>query len=335
MPEGYRNIQKSIKLTNDMNIGDKIRLLHGKEEGIIRRIIDNRLIEVEIEDGFLIPVLKNEIVLIAGEEKENLEPEAHSGEKKGIEINDVQSLSAEGLFLALTTQENILSGWVINSTNETILFSVHVQNTNEIKGISHGVLNKFSYAKIEDWSLNSLLNLPLLIIDIIQFNNKKEKHIPPISKKVDITPKVINRKQETIPLIKSNGVIIPLTEDHIKPDADVIKDAMFSKDPDIKSKDIPDNKNCEEVDLHIESLVDNIFDLDNAEILNIQLSHFEDSLERAVISGIDQVTFIHGIGNGTLRHKIHKRLSQYPHIKYFEDARKEKFGFGATKVHLK
>jgi hypothetical protein len=318
-----------------MNIGDKVRLLHGKEEGIIRRIIDQRLIEVEIEDGFLIPVLKNEIVRIASEEKENFKSEVHIGAENSIEIDDDQSLSDEGLFLALITQERILSGWVINSTNNTILFSVHVQNANEVKGVSHGILNKFSYAKIDDWPLNNLLNLPLLIIDVIQFDYKKETHIPPITKKVDITPKVINRKHEKIPLLKSNGVIISLIEDNIIPDPNVIKAALYSRDPEIKSKDILSNKNLEEVDLHIESLVDNTFGLDNAEILNIQLSHFEDSLEKAVISGIDQITFIHGIGNGTLRYKIHKKLSQYPHIKYFEDAKKEKFGFGATKVHLK
>ncbi len=56
-----------------MHIGDKVRLLHDKEEGIIRRILDNRLVEVEIDDGFIIPVLKKELVTIASHEKETLE----------------------------------------------------------------------------------------------------------------------------------------------------------------------------------------------------------------------------------------------------------------------
>ena len=58
-----------------MNIGDKVRMLHGTEEGIIRKIVDKRMVEVEIEDGFLIPVLKNEIVVIAPEEKKDLKSE--------------------------------------------------------------------------------------------------------------------------------------------------------------------------------------------------------------------------------------------------------------------
>ena len=51
-----------------MNIGDKVRLLHGTEEGVIRRIIDKRTVEIEIEDGFLIPVLRKEVVLISSDE---------------------------------------------------------------------------------------------------------------------------------------------------------------------------------------------------------------------------------------------------------------------------
>ena len=74
--------------------------------------------------------------------------------------------------------------------------------------------------------------------------------------------------------------------------------------------------------------------MDNETILNIQLSEFNTCLESAVISGAEQITFIHGVGNGILRNKIHKILSQYPHIKYFEDAKKEKFGYTGERLSL-
>ena len=66
-----------------MNIGDRVRLLHEKEEGVIRNIIDNRLVEVEIEDGFIIPVLKKELVLIASHEKEVQDLYRHEVDHKG------------------------------------------------------------------------------------------------------------------------------------------------------------------------------------------------------------------------------------------------------------
>jgi dsDNA-specific endonuclease/ATPase MutS2 len=50
---------------------------------------------------------------------------------------------------------------------------------------------------------------------------------------------------------------------------------------------------------------------------------------------MDEIIFIHGVGNGTLRNELHKRLSGHKNVKYYEDAQKEKFGYGATKVKIK
>ena len=318
-----------------MNIGDKVRMLHGTEEGIIRRVIDNRMVEVEIEDGFLIPVLKNEIVLIASEEKKDLKSEIEYFTTDHIETKEEQSIPDEGLFLALQTQNNFLTVWIINNTPDTILFSVHQQLANELRGLSHGTLNKLSYAKVDEWSLDNLLNLPFLIIDIIEFNKHKKQHDPPSTKKIDIKPKVLHRKQQNIPLLKSTGILINLTEEVVKPDPELIKQAFYNDKTDLPEKETSGKPVSKEVDLHIEALVEDNSGLNTDEILQIQLSHFEESLERAVMSGIDQITFIHGVGRGTLRNKIHKFLSQYPHIKYYQDVNKEKFGYGATKVQLK
>jgi len=318
-----------------MNIGDKVRLLHGKEEGIIRRIINNRLVEIEIEDGFLIPVLKNEIVSIASEERNNLKSD-HEFVMEKYEVSvDNGPVHNEGLFLALQVRDNILNGWIINNTKTTILFSVHNQRTKETPGISHGVLNGFSYAKVEDWSLSHISDLPLLIIDIIYFSTTNEAYIQPVSKKIDIKFNMIDREKQEIPLLKTKGVLISLSEEQVEIDPDTLKHAMFTEEVKTDIKNSTHKNRIEEIDLHIEALRDDISGLNDDEILQIQLSHFDETLERAVISGLDQITFIHGIGSGTLRNKIHKKLSQYPHIKYFEDAMKEKFGYGATKVHLK
>jgi hypothetical protein len=318
-----------------MNIGDKVRLIHGKEEGIIRKVVNDRLIEIEIEDGFLIPVLKNEVVLIASEEGKNLSLGRDSISDKSESLNDNETQENEGLYFALERRDKILTGWIINYTSQTILFSVHYQGVKEIKGLSHGVLNKFSYAKIEDWSMSFTHHLPLLLIDVLQFYNSNNEYTSPLSKKIDINPSILNQDKHEIPLLKIKGVLIKLNESLLKPDPEIIKNAMFNHNTSVYEKGSNSINKTEEIDLHIETLVDDISGLGNAEILQIQLSHFEKSLEKAVISGIDQIIFIHGIGNGTLQNKIHKKLSQYPHIKYFEDARKEKFGFGATKVHLK
>ena len=91
-----------------------------------------------------------------------------------------------------------------------------------------------------------------------------------------------------------------------------------------------------EVDLHLEALrPDTAEELSNTAILRLQLDAFEDTLSRALATNMHEIVFIHGMGNGVLRKEIHRQLSRNKDIKFFEDARKEKFGFGATLVRLK
>ena len=58
-----------------MRIGDRVRLLRGTEEGIIVNIKGDKIVEVEIEDGFIIPAMKNEVVVIDKKEAEEFQIE--------------------------------------------------------------------------------------------------------------------------------------------------------------------------------------------------------------------------------------------------------------------
>lgn len=317
-----------------MNIGDKVRLLHGKEEGIVRKILNDRLIEVEIDEGFLIPVLKNEVVLIAGDESSVFNansPKTEIFQNQGTE----GSRENEGIFLGVEYKDQKASGWIINNTSETIMFSVHDQTTTGTKSLSHGILNRYSYAKVDDWPADYSGKSLHLIIDIIRICKNKGDYIPPFSIRINLHQKMHNQEKKLIPLLNLKGILLHLNELPLIPDPEEIKEAMFKNPRSEERKDKGTRSGNREIDLHIESLADNYYELDSSEILHIQLLRFEENLDRAVIEGEDQITFIHGIGNGTLRNMIHKKLSQYPHIRYFEDAMKEKFGYGATKVYLK
>ena len=70
-------------------------------------------------------------------------------------------------------------------------------------------------------------------------------------------------------------------------------------------------------------------------MLDIQMAHFNKTLDAAIVHKLPEITFIHGAGNGILRYELHKALSKNNRIQTFMDARKEKFGYGATKVLLK
>ena len=99
------------------------------------------------------------------------------------------------------------------------------------------------------------------------------------------------------------------------------------------AKKAPEN-DMEEVDLHIEQLVDNPKTLTPVEMLDMQMKRFSSSLEEATRNRRKRIVFIHGVGNGRLRLEIQRTLKQkYPKLRY-QDASFKEYGFGATLVFL-
>jgi hypothetical protein len=319
-----------------MEIGDRVRLLHGKEEGVIRRFIDQKTVEVEIEEGFLIPVLKNELVTIDRGETESFKREDHSPAKEKQVDKEFIPEEEKDIFLALEIKNTLLELWLINHTGNNLLFTAHAVVPEQTRGLSYGTLKKFSYSKIDSWNFKDQERWPLLSLEILPFLVKGKDPAQIISRKVSIKSSLLIKKKAKAPLLNQDAILIRLTEVHKPVDPVSLKMAFFEdKEPVKKSMDIPATGRERLVDLHIESLVKDARSLGTEEILRIQIEHFEKNLDKALIDAVDAVTFVHGIGNGTLRNRIHKFLSQYPHIRYFEDAQKGKFGFGATKVIFK
>ena len=88
-------------------------------------------------------------------------------------------------------------------------------------------------------------------------------------------------------------------------------------------------KEIEEIDLHIENLVDNPEQLKPQEIVDIQISAIIKNLDS--IQKKQKIVFIHGVGKGFLKEKLISILEQYQNIT-FQDANFIKYGMGATEV---
>ena len=88
-----------------------------------------------------------------------------------------------------------------------------------------------------------------------------------------------------------------------------------------------------EVDLHIEELTDDYKHLTNGEIVDIQLRHAKNIIEKARKNKINKVVFIHGKGKGTLRQELLSLLMGYTFLEYY-DASYKRYGGGATEVRI-
>ncbi len=89
-----------------------------------------------------------------------------------------------------------------------------------------------------------------------------------------------------------------------------------------------------EVDLHFHELVEDMSGLKDKTKLDIQLNHFERMMLIAAEQRIRKVIFIHGVGQGILRHQIRSRLEMYYSECSVRDANPNKYGSGATEVLL-
>ncbi|BAV94559.1 Smr/MutS family protein [Ichthyobacterium seriolicida] len=90
-----------------------------------------------------------------------------------------------------------------------------------------------------------------------------------------------------------------------------------------------------EIDLHIETTAGKYVNLSNSEIIRLQISLARERLDEAIELDIEQVVFIHGVGNGTLKCELSKLFrSNYSGIVKYNDAPLHVYGRGATTVHI-
>lgn len=89
-----------------------------------------------------------------------------------------------------------------------------------------------------------------------------------------------------------------------------------------------------EVDLHMHQLVDSQVGLSPAAIIELQLAHFERLLRIGIQQRTKRMVFIHGVGQGVLRHEIWTRIEQFYPRCSCRSADPRKYGSGATEIWI-
>lgn len=313
-----------------MRPGDKVRFLHSTGDGVIRKILDTKTVEVEIEDGFIVPALRSEIVVIHSHETN-----IAKGEESAVESEGADNGALWFAFAPFNDKNYTL--FILNESNKEILFTLGEEDAQKkYRGIYSGVLKSSSSVKITEVSIANFDHWPEYIFQGLQFQQGISEIKEPIFKRLKFKAATFFKSKQKISLLEKEAYAFKLEEGQLTvADPKKIVEEMFSnKEPEPLTKKSL-TKPAKEVDLHIENLIDDFSKLSNAEILELQLKTFEKILDNAIAMGMEEIIFIHGVGNGVLRQNIHKSLSRNKNIQFFQDARKEKFGYGATSVKIK
>lgn len=368
-----------------MNIGDRVRLMTGREEGIITRILQGDLIEVAIDNEFTIPLLRSDVVVVTPEEVKHFgarpapapitprpgsTPASAQAPQPGKAAQPVKGQPGKpapkttapsaiaGAYLVLTHQaEELLAVQLVNNTDETLLYTYgEERGTGLYKGVKQGVVPARAHESLAFLHLKDFEQWPAIVMQLLPH------HVGPGALHTLDTARVrfkaasFYSARGPAPLLNTEGYVYRLAEHRLSTalplpaanggaaasapeegaariDPTLLADRLRSAaaGPPVKVTPPP-----HEVDLHLDKLPDApTGEVSNSEALRLQIVVFEDALSRALAANMHEIVFIHGVSNGTLRKEIHRLLSRNRDIKFFEEAQKEKFGFGATLVRLK
>ena len=312
-------------------LGDFVRFVDEKMEGFVTRIIDEQMIGVTGDDDFEIPVLASKVTTVHGYE-------ANGEKKKAGTGNDTHVPEAEfatkGVYLGLVNNakvNSVIHFYLINDTSYQLLAALTTENELKYKGEFAGVVAPKTAVEIYSAQLADMQVWPKFAFNITFYTTQNIKPAAPINIIEKLRAKDMSSAKKKLPLLPDAGWLIQLDEPELVIDAQKLKESFF-KSPDEK---VEIGKPLAEVDLHIEKLRTDHQFLKSSEMLDIQMAHFNKTLDAAIVHQLPEITFIHGAGNGILRYELHKALSKNNRIQTFMDARKEKFGYGATKVLLK
>lgn len=311
-------------------LGDFVRFVDEKMEGFVTRIIDDQMIGVTGEDDFEIPVLASKVTTVHG----YVAPGSKKDDATEEQQAPVGEFKTKGVYVGVVNDpkaNSVVHFYLVNDTSFQLLTSLTSEKSNIFKGEFSGILAPNTATKVYSAQLADLQLWPKLIFHIVY--HAKQNTEPPL-------PLIVNEKfkakdfsgsKKAIPVLNQTGWLIRLDEPELVIDAEKLKESFFQSAEEKAFVDKPGN----EIDLHIEKLRSDYQFLNSGEMLKIQLDAFHKALDAAIVHQLPEIVFIHGAGNGILKNELHKILGKHQKIRTFMDARKEKFGYGATKVLLK
>lgn len=352
----------------NLNVGDKVRFLNSVGGGIVRKI-DKEMAYVEEPDGFEIPVLVRECVVIEPAVPRKSQPQPVTtfvaATYKSDDVSSREVVKEEAveetpdgnvlnLVLAIiphepkhlnTTHYDVC---LVNDSNYYLYFAYLNREEQGWHTRYAGVIEPNTQMQLEELGQQDVGALHRIGFHYIAF--KKGAHFDTKN------PAAIDMRFDPIRLIKLHSfreniyydepaLIIDLVKNDVpvrplvvNPD-DVVR-AMTEKKASVAmnkphvSKPKQLRPDIIEVDLHIGALLDTTVGMSNGDMLEVQMDTFRRVLAENKHNKGQRIVFIHGKGEGVLRRAILDELRAKYKTYTHQDASFREYGFGATMVTI-
>lgn len=347
-----------------MKIGDKVRFLNDVGGGVISGFQGRDTVLVEDEDGFDIPVLRSECVvvetdnynLVTPEEKEYQEVTPQDRLKESMSSPVVETKEGDDLnvFLAFAPQNikelstTSFDVFLVNDSNYYLYYTYsNKTNNEEWSARSHDIVPPNTKLYVETFTKLLLNELEHLRVQLISFKHDRNFEMKP---PVDVQYKLDTVKFYKLHSFKDNPffeqpcllydiVVRGETKKPLKISAKDLREGILSKpefQPKTKMvKKTKEKNNIIEVDLHIHEVLDDIRGLSNKEMLECQLARLKEVMDENKNNKGQRIVFVHGKGEGVLRKAVIQELRRSYKSCIYQDASFQEYGFGATMVTIK
>lgn len=338
----------------NLKIGDKVRFLNEKREGIVNRIINKTTVSVIIEDDFEVPVLISELLLIddSSAEKTPAKP-VQQYIQPSVEITpSKKNKIQDGIYIAFSPekaadiQHTNFNVWFINYTAFNTMFTFSVLGNKKTVTLEAGETEPYKSILIDTVDKKQIERLSNFKVDVLFYNTKEHLYQYPVSEiiKFKIVKLYKENAFEENDFIAEKAYIINIsliddiseTEKESLTRGDLSALLLQKKTTAVSNfsskPNAVNNPELElEIDLHIHELLDHYTHLSNHEIVQVQLNHFQKALDKAINEHFRKLIVIHGVGKLRLKQEVLNILATYSNVQY-HDASYAKYGFGATEI---
>ena len=352
-----------------MKIGDKVRFLSEVGGGIVTGFQGKDFVLVEDADGFDIPMPIRECVVIETDDynmkrKPGSSTPKTEGPVKPVKPEmpviqrqpEVRGGDTLNVFLAYVPEDakammtTPFEAYLVNDSNYCMYYTYSSAEGKSWTVRSHGLIEPNTKLLLEEFEKSELNDRERVMVQLVAFkDNRAFTMKPAVSVEIRIDT-VKFYKLHTFgdsDFFEEPALIYDIVKDdmpakQVYVSAEEIQVALLQKKSVDKPKSQPIVKSGHgskngiiEIDLHIDSLLDDTQGMGNSEILNYQLDKFREVMETYKNKREQKIVFIHGKGDGVLRKAIIDELKRkYSNCRY-QDASFQEYGFGATMVTVK
>jgi hypothetical protein len=336
--------------------------------GTVRRFQNKDIVIIEEADGFEMPVLIRECVVIDEKNvsvnnipKKTVEPVAtripqepvRPPEQKKQEITEVPGGDRLNVYLAYlpidikNLSKSNYEAFVVNDSNYYLFFNYMNRQNNAWMSRCSAVIEPNTQLFIEEFTKTQLPELEKICVQLMAYKQGKPyawKNTYSVEWRLDALKFFKLHSFQENEFFEDEALIYPIvTNDaaarELLISAADLQEAMtqkvkadLPKPPVIKKDKIPGPI---EVDLHLDKLLDTTTGMSNADILSYQLETFRKVMEENKQKKGQKIVFIHGKGEGVLRNAVLAELKQKYNSFPTQDASFREYGFGATMVTIK